>query len=68
MTPGATALTRMPLDLDVEHLPAPDIDETAPYDLLTQLEFQHLLPGDYGLCIFQGIFPLSVLNSSTRLW
>ena len=24
------------------------------------LEFQHLIPGNYGLCIFQGIFLLSV--------
>ena len=33
----------LPLELDVEHLPAQDIDETALYDLLTRLEFKNFI-------------------------
>ena len=39
----ATIDRNVPLDLDVEHLPAQDIDETALYDLLTRLEFKNFI-------------------------
>ena len=39
----ATIDRSVPLDLDVEHLPAQDIDETALYDLLTRLEFKNFI-------------------------
>ena len=39
----ATIARSVPLDLDVEHLPAQDIDETALYDLLTRLEFKNFI-------------------------
>ena len=39
----ATIDRNVPLELDVEHLPAQDIDETALYDLLTRLEFKNFI-------------------------